>query len=442
MPRLAVPLSDLKCRTAKPRERAYKLFDGGGMYLFVKPNGVKTWRLRYFKPSGKEGTLIIGNYPIISLAVARTKRDEAKALLIDNLDPMEEKKKAKVAAQRASLLFQTVALEWHAEMSRRWTEGHAKTVMSRLRTHVFPLIGQRPIAELDTHDLLEVTLRIKERGTMDVALRVQNYLSTIMRGAKRARQINQNPALDLAGSIHAPRTVHRPALSLNRLAELLNRIDNYNGRELTKLAVLLTLHVFVRSSELRFARWDEFDLQRAMWEIPDTRKPIDGVRNSTRGTKMSGDIQMVPLSPQVIAILERLRGLSRFSELVLPGDHKYWKPMSENTVNQVLRNVGYDTSKEVCGHGFRTMACSALLESGLWTDAAIERQMSHKERNRVRAAYIHKAEFLEQRRLIMAWWSNYIDANRSGHVTPHEFAHPAGDNITPLPSGRGAFNRR
>ncbi|GFM52580.1 integrase [Pseudomonas cichorii] len=442
MPRLAVPLNDLKCRTAKPRERAYKLFDGGGMCLFVKPNGVKTWRLRYFKPSGKEGTLIIGNYPIISLAVARTKRDEAKALLLDNLDPMEEKKKAKLAAQRAPLLFETVALEWHAEMSRRWTEGHAKTVMSQLRTHVFPLIGQRPIAELDTHDLLEVTLRIKERGTMDVALRVQNYLSTIMRGAKRARQISQNPALDLAGSIHAPRTVHRPALSLNRLPELLERIENYNGRELTKLAVLLTLHVFVRSSELRFTRWDEFDLQRAIWEIPDTRKPIDGVRNSTRGTKMSGDIQMVPLSPQVIAILERLRGLSRFSELVLPGDHKYWKPMSENTVNQVLRNVGYDTSKEVCGHGFRTMACSALLESGLWTDAAIERQMSHKERNRVRAAYIHKAESLEQRRLIMAWWSNYIDANRSGHVTPHEFANPADDNITPLPSGRGAFNRR
>jgi len=285
------------------------------MYLFVKPNGVKTWRLRYFKPSGKEGTLIIGNYPIISLAVARTKRDEAKALLIDNLDPMEEKKKAKVAAQRASLLFETVALEWHAEMSRRWTEGHAKTVMSRLRTHVFPLIGQRPIAELDTHDLLEITLRIKERGTMDVALRVQNYLSTIMRGAKRARHISQNPALDLAGSIHAPRTVHLPAFSLSRLPELLNRIDNYNGRELTKLAVQLTLQVFVRSSELRFARGDEFDLQRAMWEIPDTRKPIDGVRNSTRGTKMSGDIQIVPLSPQVIAILERLRDLNRFSEL-------------------------------------------------------------------------------------------------------------------------------
>lgn len=276
---------------------------------------------------------------------------------------------------------------------------------------------------------------------MDVALRVQNYLSTIMRGAKRARQITMNPALDLAGSIHAPRTVHRPALSLNRLPELLQRIDNYNGRELTRLAVLLTLHVFVRSSELRFARWSEFDLQRAMWEIPDTRASIEGVRNSTRGTKMNGDIQMVPLSPQVIEILERLRSLSRFSELVLPEDHKYWKPMSENTVNTMLRNVGYDTSKDVCGHGFRTMACSALLESGLWTDAAIERQMSHKERNRVRAAYIHKAEFLEQRRLIMAWWSNYIDANRHGHVTPHEFAHPVGDNITPLQNSRGASKR-
>ena len=240
MPRLAIPLSDLKCRTAKPRDRAYKLFDGGGMYLYVAPSGSKTWRLRYFKPSGKEGTLIIGKYPIVSLAVARTKRDEAKALLLDNLDPMEEKQKAKIAAQRASLLFETVALDWHVEMSRRWTEGHAKTVLSRLRTHVFPMIGQRPIAELDTHDLLEVTQRIKDRGTMDVALRVQNYLSTIMRGAKRARQITQNPALDLAGSIQAPRTVHRPALSLNRLPELLDRIDNYTGRELTRLAVLLT----------------------------------------------------------------------------------------------------------------------------------------------------------------------------------------------------------
>ena len=224
MPRLAIPLSDLQCRTAKTRERAYKLFDGGGMYLFVKPNGVKTWRLKYTKPNGKEGTLIIGNYPIVTLSVARRKRDEAKALLLDNLDPMEEKKKAKIVAQRAALLFETVALEWHADMSRRWTEGHAKTVMSRLRTHVFPLIGQRPIAELDTHDLLEITQRIKES-------------------------------------------------------------------------------------------------------------------------------------------------------------------------------------------------------------------------NRVRAAYIHKAEFLEQRWLIMAWWSNYIDANRSGHVTPHEFAHPVGNNITALQNSRGASKR-
>jgi len=139
-----------------------------------------------------------------------------------------------------------------------------------------------------------------------------------MLGANRQLQITQNPPLDLAGSIQAARAVHRPALSLNRLPELLSRTDNYTGRELTRLAVLLTLNVFVRSSELRFARWDEFDLQRAMWEIPDTRKPIEGVRYSTRGTKMSGDIQIVPLSPQVIEILERLRSLNRFSELVLP----------------------------------------------------------------------------------------------------------------------------
>lgn len=228
MPRLATPLSDLKCRTAKPRDRAYKLFDGGGMYLYVTPSGSKTWRLRYFKPGGKEGTLIIGKYPIVSLAVARTKRDEAKALLLDNLDPMEEKQKAKIAAQRASLLFETVTLEWHVEMSRRWTESHAKTVLSRLRTHVFPLIGQRPIAELDTHDLLEVNHGSRHQGCSAACaeLPLRDH-ARCEAGAADHSKSGARGRLDSSAA-------HRPALSLNRLPELLDRIDNYSGRELTR----------------------------------------------------------------------------------------------------------------------------------------------------------------------------------------------------------------
>ncbi|MDQ0124403.1 integrase [Pseudomonas lini] len=393
--------------------------------------------MKYYKPSGKEGIIVFGDYPVVTLASARKKREEARALLAEGLDPIEQKQKAKTVAQREGLRFEEVALAWHAEMSRKWAPGHSTTVMSRLKTHVFPFLGRRPIADIDTHDLLEPIERIKERGTLDVALRVQNYLSSIMRQAKRARQIGANPALDLAGTVKMPKTVHRPALPLNRLPELLGRIETYHGRDLTRLTVLFSLHVFVRSSELRFARWSEFDLKRGVWEIPDTRPALEGVPFSTRGTKMAGDIHLVPLSPQALVLLEQIRELTGRFELVFPGDTKYWKPMSENTVNKALRTMGYDTKTELCGHGFRAMACSALIESGLWSETAIERQMSHKERNNVRAAYIHKAEFIEERRLIMAWWSRYIDANQYQHLTPHEFANHVGKNVVRIKQKHG-----
>lgn len=153
---------------------------------------------------------------------------------------------------------------------------------------------------------------------------------------------------------------------------------------------------------------------------------------------MAGDIHLVPLSPQAVALLEQIHFLTGKFDLVFAGDTKPWKPMSENTVNNALRTMGYDTKTDICGHGFRSMACSALIESGLWSETAIERQMSHKERNNVRAAYIHKAEFIEERRLIMNWWSRYLEANRQEHVTPHEFANQTGPNVTRLKAKRGA----
>ena len=323
-------------------------------------------------------------------------------------------------------------------MSAKWAPGHSRTVLSRLKTHVFPLIGARAIVDLDTHDLMTPLEAIKKRGTIDVALRVQNYLQSIMREAKRLRLITQNPAHDLEGSIKAPRVKHRPALPLARLPELLELIDTYRGRALTRLTVMLSLHVFVRSSELRFARWNEFDLKRGIWEIPDTRPALDGVPFSTQGTKMAGDIHLVPLSPHAVTLLEQIHKITGKFDLVFAGDAKPWKPMSENTVNAALRTMGYDTRADICGHGFRAMACSALIESGLWSETAIERQMSHKERNNVRAAYIHKAEFLEERRMIMTWWSRFLEANREDHVTPHEFAKQSGENVTRIRSAKWA----
>ncbi|MES2818716.1 MAG: integrase arm-type DNA-binding domain-containing protein [Pseudomonadota bacterium] len=437
MSRTTAPLSDSACRSAKPKDRPYKLFDGDGLYLLVQPNGRKGWRLRYVKPDGREGLTSLGSYPVVTLADARRKRLELKRLLVEGLDPVEQNQKVRAEAAKKARSFESVARAWHEQMSAKWAPGHSKTVMSRLTTHVFPLIGARPIHELDTHDLLQPLEAIKKRGTLDVALRVQNYLQCIMREAKRARLITVNPAYDLEGSIKAPRVVHRPALPLSRLPELQERIDSYTGRALTRLTVMLLLHVFVRSSELRFARWREFDLKRGIWEIPDTRKALKGVPFSTRGTKMAGDIHLVPLSPPAVALLEQIHKLTGQFELVFAGDANPSKPMSENTVNKALRTMGYDTQRDVCGHGFRSMACSALIESGLWSDTAIERQMSHKERNNVRAAYIHKAEFLEERRLIMNWWSRYLEANRHEHISPHEFANQAASNVVRLKHRHG-----
>lgn len=438
MARTTAPLTDTACRTAKPREREYKLFDGDGLYLLVQPNGRKGWRLRYVKPDGREGLTGLGSYPVVGLADARRKRLELKQQLANGVDPIQFKQQAKTQAVINGRTFESVALDWYAGMVPKWAPGHAKTVLSRLKTHVFPIIGAKAIVELDTHDLMQPLEAVTKRGTIDVALRIKNYLQSIMREAKRLRLITANPAHDLDGAVKAPRVTHRPALPLSRLPELQARIDGYKGRALTRLTVMLSLHVFVRSSELRFARWNEFDLKRGIWEIPDTRPALDGVPFSTRGTKMAGDIHLVPLSPQAVALLEQIHTITGKFDLVFAGDAKPWKPMSENTVNAALRTMGYDTKVDICGHGFRAMACSALIESGLWSETAIERQMSHKERNNVRAAYIHKAEFLEERRMIMTWWSRFLEANREDHVTPHEFAKQTGENVTRIRSARWA----
>lgn len=248
-----------------------------------------------------------------------------------------------------------------------------------------------------------------------MAARLQQRVTAIMRYAVQSGLIDYNPAQDMAGAVATGKRVHRAALELKRLPEFLQRIDDYKGRPLTKLAVKLTLLVFIRSSELRFARWDEIDFENAMWTIPAEREAIEGVKHSHRGSKMR-TTHLVPLSRQAIEILKQIYQFSGNHELIFIGDHNPRKPMSENTVNNALRVMRYDTKTEVCGHGFRTMACSSLIESGLWSKDAVERQMSHQERNSVRAAYIHKAEHIEERRLMVQWWADYLDANREGHV--------------------------
>lgn len=244
-----------------------------------------------------------------------------------------------------------------------------------------------------------------------------------MRYAVQSGLTDYNPAQEMAGAVATAKRQHRPALELSRTHELLHRIDTYTytGRPLTRLAVELTLLVFIRSSELRFARWSEIDFETSMWTIPAEREAIEGVKHSQRGSKMRTP-HLVPLSRQALNILEKIKTFSGDHELIFIGDHNPRKPMSENTVNKSLRVMGYDTQVEVCGHGFRTMACSSLIESGLWSRDAVERQMSHMERNSVRAAYIHKAEHLDERKLMLQWWADFLDANREKAVSPFDFA--------------------
>ncbi|HBN5387267.1 TPA: integrase arm-type DNA-binding domain-containing protein [Citrobacter freundii] len=411
-------LSDVKVRSAKPREKSYKLSDSDGLVLLVHHNGSKYWRLRY-KFGGKENMLALGKYPEVSLADARARRDEAHKQRANGIDPRKNKKEEKVEQVREVITFEMVARDWHAS-NQKWSPSHSARVLKSLEDNLFAAVGKRNIVDIGTRDLLVPIKAVEKSGRLEVAARLQQRTTAIMRFAVQNGLIDYNPAQDIAGAIATAKRQHRAALDLSRIPELLHRIDTYTGRPLTRLAVELTLLVFIRSSELRFARWSEVDFETAMWTIPGEREPLVGVKHSQRGSKMKTP-HLVPLSRQALAILEKIKSMSGNRELIFVGDHDPRKPMSENTVNKALRVMGYDTKVEVCGHGFRTMACSSLIESGLWSRDAVERQMSHQERSSVRAAYIHKAEHLGERRLMLQWWADYLDANRVKGVSSFDF---------------------
>ncbi|EOV8482647.1 tyrosine-type recombinase/integrase [Klebsiella aerogenes] len=411
-------LTDTKVRSAKPQEKEYTLVDGDGMFLLIHPNGSKYWRFR-FRFGGKQHLMAFGVYPETSLADARQKREEARKLVAAGIDPREHKRAVKEEQAKGNITFESVAREWHAA-NKKWSEEHSRRVLKSLEDNLFSAIGKRSIEELKTRDLLAPIKVVEATGRFEVASRLQQRTTAIMRYAVQSGLIDYNPAQEMAGAVASSNRIHRPALELNRLPELLHRIDCYTGRLLTRLAVELTLLIFIRSSELRFARWSEIDFETAMWTIPAEREAIEGVKHSHRGSKMRTP-HLVPLSHQALAILIQVHKLSGERDFVFVGDHNPRKPMSENTVNKALRVMGYDTKVEVCGHGFRTMACSSLIESGLWSRDAVERQMSHMERNSVRAAYIHKAEHLDERRLMLQWWADYLDANREKGVSAFDF---------------------
>ena len=418
-------LTDIAVKNARPSGKQVKLSDGKGLYLLVHPNGSKYWQVAY-RYDGKQKVFSLGTYPNVPLAEARTKLVEVKSLLANGIDPLQQKKAVK-AEECSDFTFEAVARVWHDKMSvsERWIPQHSERILNSLINHLFPAIGSKSITKLTTRDLLRPLRKIEAKGQHETASRLKQRITAIMRYAVQEDMITHNPANELGGTLITPKRTHYPALELEQIPDLLARIDAYNGRRLTILALKLTMLVFIRSSELRFARWPEIDFKNALWVIPTEREEIENVKFSERGSKMRIP-HYVPLCRQSIEILKELKDISHDVSdgkgLIFIGAHDYRKPMSENTINKSLRQMGYDTQKDICGHGFRTMACSSLVESGIWTEDAIERQMSHKEQNNVRAAYTHKAKHITQRRLMLQWWADYLDANKEKHIMPFDFA--------------------
>lgn len=362
-------LTDSKIHSAKPTAKSYKLSDSQGLYLVVSTSGAKLWCFRY-RLDGKESRLAFGPFPQTTLAEAREKRDAARKLLASGISPFQLRKTHNTAVDEFRT-FQHAATAWHTSSLKLWSEAHAEKILTCLKRYVFPTIGAMDIAQVETRHLAQLVKAIDDKGVHDVAGRVRQHLTKIMRRTVQQGVIKYNPAYNLDGIVTPVVTQHHPALPLKRLPELLKKIEDYKGRMLTRLALELNLHVFLRSSELRLARWDEFNLKAHIWTVPAKREAVKDVRFSERGAKMK-DEHLVPLSQQAVALLKHIQAISSESVFVFPGAHTLNEPMSENTINKALRVIGFDTKTEVCGHGFRTMACSALNESGRWSKDAIE----------------------------------------------------------------------
>lgn len=422
MARVTKPLTPTQCDAAKPKDKDYSLYDGDGLILFVRVTGTKVWRYKFTRPTGKDGLMTLGQYPALSLKDARIKHRQAESLVANGIDPIEQAKISKSKLNNEYSL-ENVARAWHAEYNKsgKWKQVTADRAIQNMEEYLFPTQGQKSIDTIKHKDLITVLSTIEEMGFFEVAKKLKQRLAHIFAYAVSKELIDSSPAISLSTSRAKRKVVHRPALALDRLPELLQRIHADTGQPLTKLCLLLCLNVFIRSSEIRFARWNEVNFDRSMWTIPPTREAVEGAKYSDRGAKMQ-TAHLVHLSPQSLHLLKQAHQFSGYTKNIFPkhGDLNLF--ISESTMNNALRRMGYDTKMDICAHGFRAMACSALSESGLFTEDAVERQMSHQERDGVRAAYKHKAEFLEERRAMLNWWSDYLDANLIEHVTPYDFA--------------------
>ncbi len=398
-------LTDLAVRKATPREKPYKLSDGGGLYLFVTATGHRYWRMDY-RFADKRATAALGVYPTISLAEARAKRLEIKKQIADGINPAAKRKIDKITGPLAKAnSFRAVADEW-LDKARR--EGRADVTMGKLSwllEFADPYIGDRKIGEIKAPELLAVLRTVEKRGHYETARRLRSTCGQVFRYAIATGRAERDISADLRGALIVPKVMHRAAIITPTDAGILLRaIDAYSGYPITHAALRLAPHVFVRPGELRHAEWTEFDLTKNVWTI------------AAEKTKMRV-AHRVPLTPQVLAILEELREISGARRYLFPAQGKRDRPMCENTINLALRRMGFD-GKTMTAHGFRAMASTLLNESGKWNPDAIERQLGHAESDQVRKAYA-RGEHWDERVKMMQSWSDYLDQLRSGATILH-----------------------
>ncbi|MBD8129151.1 tyrosine-type recombinase/integrase [Pantoea agglomerans] len=386
-------LNARQVEAAKPKDKPYKLADGGGLYLFVAVNGGRYWRLKY-RFAGKEKLLALGVYPDTSLAVARTKRDDAKRMLAGGRDPGEAKqaeKQAKIMAVNNS--FEALAREWHEHKKPNWSEGYADDILEYLRKDIFPYIGRHAVTDIKPAEMLAVLRKMEQRGVLDKLKKTRQACRQIFTYAVITGRAENNPVVDLSSALKAPKQKHFPHLLTDQIGDFLRSLSTYSGSMVTQYATLLLMLTGTRTIELRAAEWTEFDLQKDIWQIPAERMKMRRPH-------------IVPLSSQAKLLLKEIQQITGGCRFVFPGRNDAGKPMSEASINQVIKRIGYDG--KATGHGFRHTMSTILHEKG-YNTAWIETQLAHVDKNSIRGTYNH-AQYLDGRREMMQWYADYLDS--------------------------------
>lgn len=400
-----MPLTSLEIQRSSPRPNDYWMSDEKGLRLLVKPNGARYWRLKY-RFQGKQKTLALGVYPEVGLKEARLARDKARIQIAEGVDPGEARKAEKQKNALANgMLFFSLAKAWWDHQRGIWIESYAQRVWNRLELNCLSELDKRPADAVRPQDIIAIIRRVEEREALDVAKRTLQDIRRIYRYAVQNGLVETNPASELTGIVKVRQMQHQASLSNKELGQFLCELEGYgnlHGRQLTRLAMLLLVFTFSRPGEVHQARWEEFDFEEGLWRIPAERMKMKTPH-------------LVPMSHQVFGFLDELRPITGHNSLLFPSERDRDEPISNNTLRRAMHRLGYDgkTAGKSKGtpHGFRANASSILNEKGFNADA-IERQLSHLERNNVRAAYIHHAQFLEERREMMQWWADYLDKEK------------------------------